>query len=706
MRSGCLVFCLATLASAADWFVSPAGADRAKGSRTAPFATLERAREAARESRRRSPSEAETVWLARGEYFVNGSFELSSEDSGRAGAPTTYRAIEDGAARIVNARRIAAAEFRPVTAPATLARIPAALRGKIVELDLARLGIRHSQPYPDVFDNSGGLMELYVGGRRMPLSRYPNEGYTMMRRVLDTGGGLQDRDWPNPTNLKPAPPDSGGTFEYREDAYAHFERWARVLDRGVWLKGYWRIPWENEAVRLKAIDVARHTATLSKAIPGGIGNKYSRPEGNGAEQYWLMNLLEEIDVPGEWAVDFVDRKLYFYPPESLAGKEILIADAERPVVTVTNASYVVLRGLTVEGGLGDGVVFRGGTENLLAGCTVRNVSHNGVTLEGGARNAVVSSDLYHLGAGGVWLSGGDENRVPRVPAGHRVVNNHIHHFAEIERVYAPGVNAGYTGGGGGGHHAAVGMYVAHNLIHDTPHAGVLFGSWDSVFEFNEVFRYCTVSNDMGAFYAFDNAGRMGNITFRYNLMHDSDEGDGLYWDLDHAKMHVYGNIACLKSVGKRGYGFLYKIGTQPEKPYSIECYNNLAVACNRGFEIVDGLPAASTIHDNAAIRCATPWAFSEVKAGAAVALPFDFGLGKMRAYDSDPGFVDMEHLDFRLRPGARLLSDLPGFQPIPVEKIGLYVDEYRKKLPDAEEIDRYNRHSKHSNLGYEILDRK
>ena len=261
-------------------------------------------------------------------------------------------------------------------------------------------------------------------------------------------------------------------------------------------------------------------------------------------------------------------------------------------------------------------------------------------------------------------------------AGHRVVNNHIHDFAEIERVYAPGVNAGFTGGGGGGHHPAVGMYVAHNLIHDTPHAGVLFESWDSLFEYNEVFRYCTVSNDIGACYSYDLSSRMGNHTFRYNLMHDSHEGDGLYWDYDHPGMHVYGKIAYLKSAGKRGY------------------------------EFVDGLPAEYTIHDNAAIRCKTPWTFSEVKGGGALRMLESFATGKMRSYDSDPGFVDIAHLDFRLKPDARLLHDMPGFQPIPVEKIGLFIDEYRKKLPTAAEIDRFNLNTRRTNLGYKISDRK
>jgi len=48
--------------------------------------------------------------------------------------------------------------------------------------------------------------------------------------------------------------------------------------------------------------------------------------------------------------------------------------------------------------------------------------------------------------------------------------------------------------------------------------------------------------------------------------------------------------------------------------------------------------------------------------------------------DSDPGFMNPAGGDFRLRkdsPAWKL-----GFKPIPVEKIGLYRDEYRKTLPD------------------------
>ena len=124
------------------------------------------------------------------------------------------------------------------------------------------------------------------------------------------GGGQETKnaDWANfyAAGQKEAAKPRPGVFEYRDK---QTNRWANVLDRGVWIKGFWRIPWQNEAVRIAKIDTTAQTITLSVPVSGGIGNKYTRPEGNGKEPYWLMNLLEEVDQPGEWAVDFKDKKL-------------------------------------------------------------------------------------------------------------------------------------------------------------------------------------------------------------------------------------------------------------------------------------------------------------------------------------------------------------------------------------------------------------
>jgi hypothetical protein len=45
--------------------------------------------------------------------------------------------------------------------------------------------------------------------------------------------------------------------------------------------------------------------------------------------------------------------------------------------------------------------------------------------------------------------------------------------------------------------------------------------------------------------------------------------------------------------------------------------------------------------------------------------------------DDDPGFVDAAKQDFRLREDSPV-RQLPGWERIPIERIGLYKDEWRK----------------------------
>lgn len=682
---------------AVDYFVGTTGDDLSPGTRESPFATLPRACAAARMQQSRGRT---TIWLQGGDYTLLQSLELTAADSG-----LTIRSVDDESVILSGGRLVKAGDLQPVTAAPTLERVKAGALGKIFQIDLAALGIKHRQPYPDVFNDSGSLLELYFNGVRMPLARFPNRGYMTMKRVLNNAGGITNRNWENGVWENVNSNGPGGTFVFRDEFFAEHANWSKVLDRGVWLKGYWRIPWENEAIRVASIDTNARTVTFERPIPGGIGNKYTRPEGNGQEKYWLMNLLEEIDTPGEWAVDFPTGTLYFYPPEKLEGAKIVICDNDQPVIHVAGATNVVLRQLTVENNLGHGIEIDGGESNLLAGCTVRNVSRYAIKVDGGFHHEILSCDLYHLGAGGVWLGGGDEKSSPRIPAGHRVVNNHIHHFAEIERVYAPAVNSGFTGGGGGGHHAAVGMYVAHNLVHDTPHVGILHGSFDSIFEFNEILEFCKVSNDMGGWYCYDQYARMGNQTFRYNYIHSSAEGDAVYFDNDHPDMHVYGNVVCLDSKGKRGTAFLYKKGNQAKSPQAIDCTNNIAINCNYGFEIVTALP--SRVNNNIAVNCRTPFTWKLINGTNIIATNAFLVAGQKNvSYSSDPGFVDFANHDFRLKPDAQVFKDLPGFQPIRFQEIGLFTDDFRKRLPTDEEAGRTEKNSTSEALGVEIQDRK
>ncbi|MFC1738431.1 hypothetical protein ACFL1G_05190, partial [Planctomycetota bacterium] len=49
--------------------------------------------------------------------------------------------------------------------------------------------------------------------------------------------------------------------------------------------------------------------------------------------------------------------------------------------------------------------------------------------------------------------------------------------------------------------------------------------------------------------------------------------------------------------------------------------------------------------------------------------------------EEDPGFINASDENFILRDDSYVYDIIPGFQKIPFDKIGLYVDEYRKILP-------------------------
>lgn len=707
-----LLLTISMIGNAQIFYVSPSGNDHHVGSKEQPFKTILKAKEAVQKIN--DGNKTITVYLRAGVYSFNEPLVFNKEDGASNNGNIIYSAFENEQVIIRGSKQINRSSLKNIKDEKTRSRIPDQLKDSILSIDLKALSINHIQAYKDVFTDDGGIIELFMHQKRLPIARYPNTTDMTIKKVIINGGGQETKngDWADYYNGKTIPKlaPRPGVFEYRDPRTS---AWIQALDHGVWIKGFWRIPWQNEAVRISKIDTTYKTITLAAPISGGIGNKYTRPEGNGKEPYWIINLLEEIDQPGEWAIDFKDKKLYIYPADLKGDLDIHIADLDAPLVQLINTRNLALKKIIVEENMHDGIKITGGENNLIAGCTIRNVTKNGITVDGGKDHTLLSNDIYEVGAGGIWLTGGDENSIPKIAANFKIINNHIYKYSQITKVYAAGINAGFTGGGGGGHHNAVGMYIAHNRIHDAPHVGVLYGSWNSVFEYNEVFDYCQVSDDMGAFYSYDQSYRMGGHTFAYNYIHDTNIGDGIYFDEDHRDMKVYGNIVALNSDPKRrGTGFLYKSGTQAKgkAPIGIECYNNIAINCNVGFQFVS-LPSmidSNKIYNNVSVNSGMAFRnrmlASDNKERDTAFIPSPTQTMN-RSYTTNPGFVDYDQANFKLRTDSKIYKDLPSFQPIPFEKIGLFIDEYRKVLPISKPNELFKRKLKNKENGTEILDR-
>ncbi len=699
------IFCWVGATSHADspapgltLYVSPTGDDTKTGaSIDQAFATLDRARDEIRKVKQagKLPAGGISVRILGGLYHLDHTFELTADDSGTPDSPITYGSYQNQEVRLSGAQTLKLSDFKPVEDPAILARLDPAARNKVVCLSIEPLGLKHAGPYPNIFPDNGGIFELYSNGNRLPLSRWPNTGYTTMKHVVEVGS----KDVP-------------GAFEYSDDRPA---RWTQ--NPNVWLRGQWRVGWSDPAVKVASIDADKKIITFAVGVPSGIGSKYNRPGGSGKEPWCALNLLEEIDMPGEWALDFDKKQIYLWPSDTDPQAELSISQLDTPMIHLNGTSNVRLTGLTLECSLSNGIMMDKVDSCLVAGCTIKNLAKGGVYLDG-TNSGVQSCDIHDVGEGCVYVAGGDKATL--TPSKNFVVNNHLHHYGVLKHQYSAAVHVGYSAEGTDGP-SAVGILVAHNLIHHAPRDGILLSGENNIFEYNEIY-YCAYDTaDTGAFYsALDWTIR--GIIIRYNFIHDTIGGvnpdDGASGSL------TYGNIFAGPRVG-------VWIASGPD--HTVQ--NNIFVksdgavfgmddrGISRGYatnpHLIKGVEAIHpdqapwsvqfpVMTDMLANHPELPWRTKVIQNLIFTQSDKPY-LIKMKPENQsnpdlilikdnlvtaeDPGFVDAAHGNFALKPGVDLSAKIPGFVPIPLDKMGLYIDEYRLKLPTDDEAQRGPKYS-------------
>jgi len=677
--------------SVAEWHVAPDGDDANSGTKEAPFATLERARAAARElDRSADDAQPATIWLAAGIHQRTQPFALDSRDT-----KLVIRGPADRTARIHAGRVV---DYSRLQKPsATLCdRLPPAVREQVLAIDLAAIDLANVAPPPDIFNDGGGLPDLTVDDVQLPPARWPNDAPTTMEKVIDRGQGVGG-------------PRRGGVFIARDDRVG---RWP--VAEGVWLEGYWRVPWDPATIRVAAIDPATRQIDLAAAVQGGIGSKYA-PKGelgDGKEPWWAVNLPEEIDLPGEWCIHFPSQTLLFLPPPGFGPQSVVrLAVQREPLVVIEEAAMVALQDLTLEGGLGDGVAITGGRKALVLGCLIRNLGGNGVTATGGTRHVIRGCDIHSLGEAGIILSGGD--RATLTPCGHTAVNNDVHHVGIRRKTYAAAIQVGGMTKDNR-RLEAVGCRVANNFLHDLPHAAVLYTGNDNLFEANEVCRVALTSGDVGAFYTSHDWTSHGNV-LRHNFVYDCPRANAFYIDDgdsgDTVEENVVVRSACGPFIGgghdnivrhnvivecpigihidsrgvSRGYATDKSLRNRlAETPVESEVwrkkYPELPALLDPKHDA--GVPHGNVIVGNVTVRCGTPYRKSGKPAELAdvnEGLNLDLAAGSEK---NDPRFADPGRLDYALEPASPIFRRLEDFPQIPFASIGLQKDAYRTALPD------------------------
>jgi hypothetical protein len=676
--------------SNAEFHIAPTGKQGATGTKNDPFPSLREAVTAIASLSNEQKNGGVSVYLSGGVHSLPEGIVFDAACSGSSNGPLTI-AAEPGTSPLLTAGRAASdSQLEPVTDPSLADRLDPVTKAHIRQIDLAKLGLPPITAFREVFNGDWRPLQVVLGTNSLPISRWPNGeyGFTTMKSVTDNGDASH-----------------GGTFVYRDERPA---RWQKALaENELWLRGFWRVPWVINGAQVKAIDTNTCTITLVKDVGGGIGSKYKKDAqgrrcGDGNEAWCAVNLPEEIDEPGEWAVDFKRQLLLIWVPDGVSAQNpILIAANKEPLLSIDNASHVAVKGLRIFGSLGDGVQIKGGEDNLVAGCDISNVARSGIAVRGGKRHRIVSNDVRETGSVGISAAGGSKAALE--PAGHEILNNDVSRAANDFPV--PAIRIGY-GGASEILKDGVGIRVAQNRIHDTANAGVAFGGCENLFELNEVYRIGMNSGDLGGFYGYCGFTGFGNV-MRNNFVHHSMNGNAFYMDDGTSGATVTGNVAYKCAMG-------VLMGGGHHNHFD----HNIIIDCTRGIHIDDRgisrkytledkrlggdvrsvspdqspwkdkhpelaalvaggettIPKGDTVIGNVLINCGTPVVLPKPENAAGVEQKGNVTEGSLAE------FADAENFDFTLKPGSTLVAAIEGFPPIPFQQIGLQVDEYRKSI--------------------------
>ncbi|MBR0225290.1 MAG: right-handed parallel beta-helix repeat-containing protein [Thermoguttaceae bacterium] len=442
--------------------VSPKGSDETgNGSTRAPFASLARAFREVQENPVKSADGSRAVSktvinVAPGRYYTTEPATLANASNVFVVGAEDNKTVFSGAREIDNFTTLADAAKGNDGAKAATERLAKEARGRIFVADLKAAGVEDLGTLRNRGYSGGSVVNAIptftLDGKAQTLARWPNDGEEKLQfgEKLDAPEGA---------------PENSSTFRYDFD---RVDRWKLEGENDdIWAFGLFQWEWAADFRRVLKIDREAKTIT------------FDYKDGSGKFDYYFVNVLEELDQPGEYYVDRASGLLFFYPPEGIrTAEELNNATAEYDVyegrfIELKDVSDVAISNVCMSGGRETAVSMKDCKRCYLTDVTIEQMGGNGVVISGGEFCGVVNSRLRSLGGSGILMSGGDPETL--TPCRHLVHNNYVSDFSRIDRVYAPAASA-----------YGCGFAITNNLFCDSPHHGMRTDGQDIYVARNEI----------------------------------------------------------------------------------------------------------------------------------------------------------------------------------------------------------------------------
>jgi parallel beta-helix repeat protein len=501
---------------------------------------------------------------------------------------------------------------------------------------------------------------------------------------------------------RPAPPGTVSHLRYRE---GDVPTWADTAGAEVHVFIAWG--WVNAIVPVDRIEPDDR-----RLVFAGAGAAQDVRVGN---RYFIENVREALDAPGEWLADAATGELLHLPErETFADGPVVAPVLDRLVVLQGDpendrfVEHVRFEGLTFTDTTynltdqyyhpQDACVWMGGArECAVENCEFRWLGGYAVKLLDRSTQCTVRRNRMHdLGQGGVITVGGTAEQSHHCA----ILGNTMERLGLIYK-HVAGVYVTH-----GSDHR-----IAHNRITEVPRYGISLKSQGedrlshrNVVEYNEIRRCNLETNDTGGFESLGYEHRDSGNIVRHNLIVDSvgllttPEGQiltphftwGVYLDDYSSGTTVFGNVVVRTTHGGvcihggqnndiRNNIFIegetHQVRLQPRDDFmqGNSFVNNIIVYSNPDADLIFAWRNQAGMFGEADRNLY--WLQGSDLRTLEKRLTFAGTWAEWLAagYDAhsvvaDPLFVDLEHEDFRLLPDSPALA--LGFQPIPFDKIG------------------------------------
>lgn len=526
------------------YYVSPKGNDNAAGTLARPFRTVQKALAAA------GTHQPDTVEI----LFRGGTYPLS-ESVRIKGKNLILRPYASEQVAFTGGLSVGSNRIKPVQDPSVRSRLQDSVRNRVKEIDVRSMQVELAGLSPKGFGRAAlpSWSELFVNGKPLHISRWPNDSTVLIGKVRCTG------DIPRYKKYGIGDP----VFEYLEDRPSS---WKSTED--AWIAGYFAYGYADDMIPLKSIDPKEKTITA--ALP----TIYGFLTGASFRRWYALNLVEEIDQPGEYVIDPKNGKIYFLPEDGRL-EQVDISILEEPMFSVEASENVLIQGFTFEYSRGMGVYVDTSDHVQIDNCRFRNLGYVAVSIgrgdlpdgdiykaqhesdrhykdgvggvigtlssrlyddrlfnrHAGTHNGVTNCVISQVGSGGISLGGGDRRTL--TPAGNYVENCQIHDFNRIEKSYRPGISID-----------GVGNRVKNCEIFHAPSMAVLINGNDHTVEYCDIHHVCQEVDDQGALYYGRDPSELG-LKVRYCYFHHLDSKhrvSATYHDDGACGMEVFGCV--------------------------------------------------------------------------------------------------------------------------------------------------------------------